>query len=247
MSTPTTEPLPPAAPAAGGSVWEDMIDIFYAPTPVFERRRDGRFAIQLLVLTVMTIVLYYATKPYLQPMYDAIWTQTAEGIRKGNPNVTDEQLSKMADMGDKFGAVSVAFGIPIMVLCIGVLLWLVGKLFDSVMTFKQAMVVATLSQFPKLLDAIVMGVQGFMMNPDAINTMYSLKLSPARFLGAGASPVTEALAGRVDVFIIWCTILIAIGLHVIGRVEKTKAFIAAAVVWVIGALPAMYNAMKQAG
>jgi hypothetical protein len=244
VTTPASEPLPSTPDARGGSVWEDMIDIFYAPTPTFERRRDGRFGIQLLVLTILTIVLYFATKPYLQPMYDAIWAQTAEGIRKGNPNVTDEQLSKMADMGDKFGVFSVAIGVPIMVLCIGVVIWLVGKLFDSQMAFRHAMVVATLSQFPKIIDSIVMGVQGFLMDPSKVNTMYSLKLSPARFMAADAPLLQQALLGRIDVFVIWCTILIAIGIHVLGRVEKSKAFIAAGIVWLLGAVPALYQALK---
>lgn len=247
MTTPASEPLPSTPDARGGSVWEDMIDIFYAPTPTFERRRDGRFGIQLLVLTILTIVLYFATKPYLQPMYDAIWAQTAEGIRKGNPNVTDEQLSQMANMGDKFGVFSVAIGIPMMVLGLGVVIWLLSKVFDAQMGFRHAMVVATLSQFPKLIDSLVMGIQGFLMNPASINTMYSVKLSAARFLGPDSSPVQQALLGRIDLFVIWCTILIAIGIHVIGRVEKSKAFIAAAIVWVIGALPMVYQAIKQGG
>lgn len=245
MTTPANEPLPSTPDAPGGSVWEDMIDIFYAPTPTYARRRDGRFGIQLLVLTIMTVVLYFATKPYLQPMYDALWVQTAEDIRKSNPNITDDQLSKMADMGDKFGVVSVAVGIPVMVLGIGVLVWLIGKLFDSQMGFRHAMVVATLAQFPKLIDSIVMGVQGFLMNPANITSMYSVKLSPARFLGPDASPVQQALLGRVDVFVIWSTILIAIGIHVLGRVERSKAFVAAAIVWLIGALPMVYQAIKQ--
>lgn len=247
MTTPATEPLPPTTAAATGSVWEDMIDIFYAPTPVFERRRDGRFGIQLLVLTVLFIVLYFATRPYLEPMYDAIWAQATDGIRKSNPNVTDEQLSKMQGVSEKFGVVSVALGTPFLVLGVAVVLWLVGKLFDSMLSFKQSMVVATMSQFPKLVDWVVMGVQGLLMNPASIDTMYSVKMTPARFLGADAAPIMVALAGRLDLFLIWSTILIAIGLHVIGRVPMAKAAVAAAIAWFVGALPAVYGAVKQGG
>ena len=244
MTTPATEPLPSTPDARGGSVWEDMIDIFYAPTPTFERRRDGRFGIQLLVFTILVIVLYFATKPYLQPMYDAIWAQSAESIRKSNPNVTDEQLSKMADMGDRFGVISVAIVTPIMILVMGLIIWLVAKLFDSQMAVKHGMVVATLSQFPKIIDTIVMGLQGFLMDPANIHNMYSLKLSPARFLGPDAPLMQQALLGRIDVFVIWCTVLIAIGVHVLGRVEKPKAYIVAGIVWLLGTVPVLYQAMK---
>ena len=245
MTTPATEPLPPPRPPETGSVWEDMIDIFYAPSPVFERRRDGRFGVQLLVLTILSIVLYFATRPYLEPMYDAIWAQTAEQVRRDNPNVTDEQLSTMASVGDKFGVVTVALGIPVMVLGIGVLVWLSSKVFDAKVGFSQAMVIATLSQFPKLLDAIAMGVQGFAMDPSKINSMYSLKLSPARFISGEGTALMQSLLGRIDVFVIWCTVLIAIGIYVIGRVEKSKAAMAAVLVWLVGTLPALYQGVKQ--
>jgi ABC-type transport system involved in cytochrome c biogenesis permease component len=59
-----------------------------------------------------------------------------------------------------------------------------------------------------------------------------------------ASPVIMALASRVDPFVIWITILLAIGLHVVGKIPKQQAYIAAAIVWVAGALPAVFGALR---
>ena len=42
---------------------------------------------------------------------------------------------------------------------------------------------------------------------------------------------------RLDVFMIWSTILIAIGLQVVGRVRKGPSFVVAALVWLLGAIP----------
>ena len=43
------------------------------------------------------------------------------------------------------------------------------------------------------------------------------------------------------------TVLLAVGLHVTGKVPKGKAAIAAIIVWILGALPGLYGAMKMAG
>jgi hypothetical protein len=47
------------------------------------------------------------------------------------------------------------------------------------------------------------------------------------------------------VFTIWVTVLLAIGLYVVGKLSKQQAAIAAAIVWVIGALPAVFGALRQ--
>jgi hypothetical protein len=51
--------------------------------------------------------------------------------------------------------------------------------------------------------------------------------------------------GRLDVFTLWVTVLIAIGLAVTGKISRGKAAVAAAIVWVIGALPTIAAALRQ--
>ena len=44
---------------------------------------------------------------------------------------------------------------------------------------------------------------------------------------------------------IWVTVLLAIGLYVVGKVSKQQAAIAAAITWVVGALPVVFGALRQ--
>jgi hypothetical protein len=53
-----------------------------------------------------------------------------------------------------------------------------------------------------------------------------------------------ALVSRLDVFTLWIAALLAIGLHVTGKVPKAQAYIVAAVIWIIGALPGLFNALR---
>ena len=64
-----TQAAPVAAPRA--AIWEDFIDIFYAPSSVFRRRENGNFFIPLAVITILCGVLFYLNSGALQPMFDA--------------------------------------------------------------------------------------------------------------------------------------------------------------------------------
>src|SRR2546429_3167920 len=82
------EPTPSKA-----SLWEDFVDIFYAPSSVFARRSDGKFGLPLLLLIVIGVVLFFLTKNAMQPIMDAEFArQTAAAMRK-NPSIDAERLA----------------------------------------------------------------------------------------------------------------------------------------------------------
>jgi hypothetical protein len=94
-----------------------------------------------------------------------------------------------------------------------------------------------------------MGVQGFFVDPAQLDGAYRLRLGFGRFLDPDTtSPMLIAILGRVDLFTIWVTVLLAIGLAVTGRVTRGRAAIAALLVWVLGGIPGMmgaWSAMRQ--
>ena len=51
-----------------------------------------------------------------------------------------------------------------------------------------------------------------------------------------SSKALVALAGRFDLFTIWLTILAGIGIAVIGKVPRSKGYIAAAILFLLGSL-----------
>ena len=74
----------------------------------------------------------------------------------------------------------------------------------------------------------------------------SVTLGVGRFLDPDvASPLLLAIVGRLDVFTIWVTVLLAIGLSVTGNISRQKAAIAAVVVWMLGALPLLLTALQS--
>ena len=227
------------------SLWEDFVDIFYAPSSVFARRGDGKFGKPLLFLVVVCAVLAFLTKNAMQPVMDAEFARRSAEMLRKNPNLTAEQMASGRGFFETLGPIFFAVGITISVLGTGVVLWAVGKLFDAKESVAAAIMIATYAEMPRIVQILVNAAQGLFMAPEKLTSMYSIGISPARFMDPDhASAVIMALASRVDPFVIWITVLLAIGLHVVGKIPKQQAYIAAAIVWVVGALPAVFGALR---
>jgi hypothetical protein len=239
-----TEPANTSA-VPQASLWEDFIDIFTSPSQVFRRRENSGFGMPLLVFIVILAILVFGTKGIVQPALDAEMVRQGAAALKSHPGITAEQLQKQREIGEKLGPIFLIIFLAIAAMLTGLVLWLVGKMFDSKLTPSQAVMVSTYAFFPKLLSVVAAALIAYLSNPDRLNGMARLTLGLGTFLDPDkTSPVLLALLVRLDVFTLWETALLAIGLHVVGRVSKSDAYLAAAIVWLIGALPSIIGALR---
>lgn len=243
QSTTDSESSTPAPKPA--SRWEDFIDIFYTPASVFARRAGASWGVPLLVVTVLSALIFLANMGVMQPIMDAEFARATAAAIKKNPNITAEQMAQFRGIGEKFGAVFIVIGIPVAIFLVGLVLWLVGKLVDAKQTFGAALMVAAYSYVPKVLDGVIGGIQGLLVDPATLTGRLKLSLGVGRFLDPDGSQMMLALLGRVDVFTIWVTILLGIGLSVTGKIPRSRAFVAAAIVWVVGAIPGVLGALRN--
>jgi len=226
-------------------LWEDFVDIFYAPSSVFARRSDGQFGMPLLFLVLVGTVLFFLTKNATQPIMDAEFTRRTAAAMRNNPNITAEQAASSRGFFEMFAPIIFAIGITLSILGTGFVLWLVGKLFDAKESVMAALMIATYSEVPRLVQLLTNAAQGLVMSPEKLNSMNSVGFNLARFMDPdNTSQVLIALASRVDLFTIWITVLLAIGIHVVGKIPKQQAAIVAAITWVVGALPALLGALR---
>lgn len=243
MDTETTTASPSTpAPLEPASRWEDFLDILYAPAAVFERRRGSGFGWALVAVTVLMAILFYASQGPLEPAFSADFRRAME--TSDAPRMTGAQAAAAERMAGTFGLLAVAIGFPIGVLLIGAVLWLVGKAFGSVATYGMAALVATYSQVPRLLQQVAALLQGLLLDDAALDSYWRVSVGPARFFDPDTTSVAMlALLGRFDLFVLWSTVLLAIGLAVVGRISRGEAAVAAAVVWVLGVAPALLGAL----
>ncbi|MEP6573529.1 MAG: YIP1 family protein [Gemmatimonadota bacterium] len=234
----------PAAPTA--SMWEDFLEIFYQPSAVFERRRQNPgFWGPLIVLLVVMLVLTFATKSAMEPIFDAEFKRGMAAAVKSNPKLTPEMVESSKGMSKKFLPVLIGGYFFFAPLILGFCVWLVGKIFEAKEELTAAIMVTTYAMYPRIIEAILGALQALLLPDEKLNGRFSVSLGVGRFLNPDtANPLALAILGRVDVFTIWVTVLLAIGLSVTGRIPRSRAAIAAALIWVIGALPSIPGALR---
>lgn len=245
---PTSSPAPAGAatPSAPASWWEDFIDIFYAPAQVFARRESSGFGIPMLVVTLMLALIAIANSGAMQPIMDAEFTRATAAAMKKNPQVTAEMMAKGRAFGEAIAKYGAFVFVPVGIFLTGLVLWIVGKFFDARQTLGAAIMVASYAFVPRIVEGVLNGVQLLLLDPATLNGRFRLSLGLGRFLDPDtASPVLVALLGRIDVFTIWITVLLAIGLAVTGKIPRRRAAIAGVLVWVIGALPSLLGALRS--
>jgi hypothetical protein len=239
-----TQAPPVAAPRA--AIWEDFIDIFYAPSSVFRRRENGNFFVPLVVITIFCGALFFLTSGALQPVFDAEFDRGMAAAMRQNPNMPPEAAERMRGFATRMQQVFIFIMLPLAMFGIGVATWVAGKLVDAKQTFKSALVVGAYAYAPRIVDGVLQGLQAMFMDPEQIDGRFRLSIGIGRFLDPDVvSPLLLAVVGRVDLITIWITVLIAIGLSVTGHIPLRKAAIAAAIVWFVGGLPLIIPALTQ--
>ncbi|MBW8770545.1 MAG: YIP1 family protein [Gemmatimonadetes bacterium] len=235
LSTSTASPT--AASPASASVWEDFIDIFYAPSAVFARRRG--FILPMLVVVIGAGALYLLNSAVWAPVMDA---EMARAFAK-RPELTPEQIEAARKIGSTMNKIGVVFFLPFVLFLTGLALWVVGKFFDAKETLGQALMVASYANIPRIVEGVVTSIQGLLLDPSHFTGRWRVSIGVGRFLDPDTtSPALLALLGRVDVFTIWVTVLLVIGLSVTGKIPRSRAAIAGVIVWFLGAVPLLLQA-----
>ena len=238
-----TQATPVAAPSA--AIWEDFIDIFYAPSDVFRRRENGNFFIPLAVITMLCAALFYLNSGALQPLFDAEFDRGMATAMRQNPNIPPEAVERMRGFALRIQQVAMFVFIPLAIFGVGVTTWLAGKLVDAKQTFRAALVVGAYAYSPRIIDGVLHGLQGLFLDPSQLDGRFRLSLGVGRFLDPDTvSPLLLAIVGRTDLITLWITALVAIGLCVTGRIPLGRAAIAAAIVWFVGGLPLIIPALR---
>jgi hypothetical protein len=197
----------------------------------------------MLFVAISIGIIFYATFNTLEPIYAAEFTRATAKTLAKNPQITQDILDKQRAIGESITRYGIAVVILVTMFILGVFTWFVGKIVGSKQTFQAALVVAAWSYMPRVLGAVIGGVQGLLMDPAKLTSQLSISLSPARFMDPDATnAVLYQTLGRLDLITIWVTVLLAIGVYVTGKVTKERAVVFGILIWIIGSLPALRQA-----
>lgn len=235
----------PATASHQASVWEDFMDIFYAPAQVFRRRAGGNFWIPLMVVTLLMTVLAFANRNVMLPIMDAEFARTAPAVLRANPNLTMEMLQRGKNIGFLAAMYGTVVLVPIMALLFAFVAWALAWLFDGRISWNAAMVIACYGLVPRVVQGIVLSMQGLLMDPASLVSRFSIEVGPGRLADpATVSPLVGALYDHTDLFVLWTTVLVTIGVATIGKIPKLRALAFGAAFWVATMSLALYQAWK---
>ncbi|MEX2180960.1 MAG: YIP1 family protein [Gemmatimonadaceae bacterium] len=235
-----TEPTALAAAPEQASLVEDFVDILFAPSKVFARRAGGAWASYFIVAALLG-VLYFVNTGAMQGIMDAEVNRAIAKAMEANPSLTDDQAMGMRSMMEasiKWGALVI---LPIALLLLGLSVMLVGKVLGGTIGFGMGVMIASYAYVPRVIEGMGVAVQALLLDTSTFAGRYSFTLGVGRFLDSSGKQGLYNLLGRVDLITIWVTILVAIGLVHAAKVPKDKAIIGAVVLWVLGALPALWQ------
>jgi hypothetical protein len=228
------------------SMAEDFVDIFVSPARVFARRAKASPMVPYMVVCILLIVLFFASKNVLAPIFDAQMQKGMAASMKANPQITPEMMEKSKPITNVVINVGGVVGPPIVLLILALITWVIGRFFmSSGLTFGTALLITAYACIPRVLSSILGLVQGLAMDVGKMTSPYQLTLSPARFFDPGAmSDGLYQMLGQLDLFSIWGTVLVVIGLIHAGKLEKNKAIATGVIMFVVGCIPALWALAK---
>lgn len=231
-------PAANAAPAADkASRWEDYIEIWFAPARVFARRATASPWFPILVTTALITALAFANQGVIGPILDADFERGFQRQQAENPQLTREMAQQFRGFGEAMATFGLIVLMPLMFAMGGLVTWAAGKLFGSQASIRQMITVSAIAASPRILEQVLVGIQGLLLDAGTLTSRNAISIGPARFLDPDVTTgIVGALAFRTDVFTLGCFALVAIGASVVGKVPRAQGAMIAAAGWLAGTL-----------
>ena len=221
------------APQAEMSVVGRILRVFYAPSETFEAVAEQRSAADWLVPTVVVAVVAIAAALFVLP----IATEAGqEAMQQQMKDMSAEEREMMEKFQDKGAQVATLIATPIvmfvMLFITAALCLVAGRLIGGLLSYGQALAIMAYAGLVTLPQQVVGALLVSATKKPEIQMGLGLFLSEEALQSFGG----RFLAG-IDPFLVWWTVIIGLGLSIVGQVDRSRAYIGAiaiSLVWTIG-------------
>ena len=215
------------------SVVGRILRVFYAPSETFEAVAEQRSAADWLVPTALVAVVATVAALLVLPIVTE-GSQEAMQQMRDMPAEEREMVEKFQSQGAAQIATLISTPIAMFIyLFITAALFLVlSKLIGGLLSYSQALAISAYAGLVTLPQQAVTAL------------LISAKKTPEIQMGLGLFLSEEALhsfGGRflavIDPFLVWWTVLIGLGLSIVGNLDRSRAYIGAIVlslIWIAG-------------
>lgn len=221
---------------------EDLFDIWLTPAVVFARRAKSGFFLIMCLITLALGGLFLANRGVTQSIMEGESRRQIAAVMKANPSLTQEQMSVGGGASGTWAAVAIFVFTPVGLFLIGVGAWLVGKILGAQeLGLGAAVMIAGWSYLPTVVEGIGVTIQGMLIDTAAMTGRFQLSWGVGRFLDPDMNAAALTFLGRIDLFTLWTSVLLGIGICVVGKVPREKVIPAAGMMWLFGALPVLFQ------
>jgi hypothetical protein len=222
------------APQAEMSVVGRMLRVFYAPSETFEAVSEQRSAADWLVPTALVAAVVTVAALLVLPIVTEVGQEAMQQQMKDMSAEEREMVEKFQGKGAAQTATLIASPIAMFIyLFIAAALCLVlGKLLGGLLSYGQALAIMAYAGLVTLPQQVVGAL------------LISARKMPEVQMGLGLFLSEEALqsfGGRflasIDPFLVWWTVIVGLGLSIVGNLDRNRAYIGAIVlslIWIAG-------------
>jgi Yip1 domain len=240
-----TEPMPTPAPAvepaAKISPFGRIIGVLFSPRPTFEDiARKPSWLLPVILLAILSAIVAVGINQKMN------WREYMSQQIEKNPaaaQLSAEQKEQRIETGAKFAPYSAYFiGIPapvVVVLVVALIMWGGYNLLAGAdLHFKTALGIVSHAFVPAIVGNLVFLLVLFLKPPGVLDLDNPVATNVAAFLPEESAKWLLALTKNIDIFVLWITLLIAIGFATANprRLKGGKPFTIAfglLAVWVI--------------
>jgi Yip1 domain len=209
-ATPAPEPTPPASISPFGRV----VGVLFSPKPTYDDIvRKPSWLLPVLLLMVVGIVV--AVGLNLRTNWRDVVTQQIEKNPRA-AQLSPEQKEKQVEVGAKiapyFVYVSTVIGPIIAALLVAlIMLGAYNLLAGAGVNYRTSLAIVSHAYLPLILAHILFLVVLFLKPAGTMDLDNPVATNLAAFLPEGSPKWLDALGKNIDIFILWITMLIAIG------------------------------------
>lgn len=226
------------------SLLEDFVDIIFSPSKVFARRATASPWAPLLIVAIVMAALVYVNAGSMQSVMDAEVDRAVAQAMAGNPNISEDQLNGMRTVMEssmKWGALVF---MPIALVMLGFGVWLVGKAMGGTLKFGAAVMIAAYAYVPRVLEQMLIAIQALVLDTSGFRSQWQFSLGVGRFMDPDGPQGLLNTLGRFNLFTLWTTVLLVLGLMYAGKVAKEKAIAGGVILFVLGGVPFLFALIK---
>ncbi len=222
------------------NVFQRIAGSIFSPERLMaDLEQKPRVLLGIILNVLAPVILMYGTFPiFKEYLRTTMEMATANAGQQMTPELLDQVVNISAISTPVMGGITAG----VMLLLQALAIWLVTKIFKGQASYKQVLSVLGYSSVISILGTIVTIAVTYITGTYAEVTYTSL----ASLLPEMKGNFIFGVAKVVEVFYIWQLVIGAIGIAIVSKIDKKKAYLIMALVFIVYAAFTGYSEIKAA-